>query len=265
MSLLSLHLLALLAGCAAGPSDETLVDELRVMAVVPSQPVAGLGAPTELTVHTLNPGGVEAEVMVWACTPGGAGCAESAGSQRLSAFTAEVAVGVGEATLPGSPLTWALACPVGVCAIFDEVRADPAPNTEAWRATQRRLADPLALAEELPLSGTSLALGGPAVDLAGPSGEQPVISLEGPLPESDDPELAQTLAFQVQGLGAGARAWGYTTSGGFDMPNVDIPADGQVSLDWYAADGAGAPTWLVVFRDDAGHQGVWRSDFPVEE
>lgn len=264
----SLFLLFSFFACG-GPSDETLVDELRVMAILGDTPSTLPGAPTPLTVHSLNPTGAPAELLLWTCTPSPAGCAESTGGQPLSAFTAEAELGVGEASLPGAFGYWALACPVGVCPLFEQVRAAPAPGTDAWREVQALLLNPIDWMDELPLAGTSLARGGPSLSMDGALGAHPIATFIGEVPETLAPEAEVVLEFEVSGLGARGQAWGYGTAGGFlsargNMRRVEVPSTGRVGLTWVAPTEPGPVEWLVVFTDDAGGQAVWRGGAVVE-
>ena len=65
-------------GCGAGPNDETLVDELRVLAMVAEPPEVAPGAESTVEVTVADPEGVGPDVIVWTCTDLGDGCLEAA-------------------------------------------------------------------------------------------------------------------------------------------------------------------------------------------
>ena len=58
---------SVLTGCG-GANEDTLVDELRVMAVVSDPPEVAPAATTTITATVADPLGVEPDVMLWTCT-----------------------------------------------------------------------------------------------------------------------------------------------------------------------------------------------------
>ena len=58
---------ALFLGACMGPNDETLVVELRVMAMVAEPPEVAPGAMTTITVHVADPLDEAPEVLFWTC------------------------------------------------------------------------------------------------------------------------------------------------------------------------------------------------------
>lgn len=156
-----------LAGCDM-VSDETVVDELRVVSLRTDAAVftAEAGGTVRATVH--DPDGRPVDVLLWTCT--GDGCAEAGVSDApvaLSAWTSvqsapdavwEVAPPAGvDLAASGPAQVWALACTVGTCPVIDAVRADPTPGSDAWRAAVDQLADAFDTVASLPIANTSAA------------------------------------------------------------------------------------------------------------
>ena len=126
----------LLTGCG-GPNSETLVDQLRVMAVVAEPPEVAPGASATLTAYIADPNDEAPTSMMWTCTDLGDGCMEAAepglgatvaapeGGVVSTTRTAPMAlagiVGDGATVLP-IPL-WTLACADGLCPVIDDVAA----------------------------------------------------------------------------------------------------------------------------------------------
>ena len=75
-----LFIACLLAGCMPGPSAETLVDELRVIAAVAEPPEVMPAETSNLEVVVADPLQNGAQVAVWACTPAGEDTCVEAGS-----------------------------------------------------------------------------------------------------------------------------------------------------------------------------------------
>lgn len=135
-------LLALL-GCGAGPNEETLVPDVRVMAAVAEPPEVEAGASVELAVHLVDPVGEGVEGVLWTCVDLGEGCLEAelpaAGATLLDPVdgVATVTRGVPAELAPvvadGSTVlpvpVWVLACAPGVCPLIDEVARAPAAGT----------------------------------------------------------------------------------------------------------------------------------------
>lgn len=226
-----------LSGCAAGPNDETLVDELRVMAVVAEPPEVAPGATTTITVTVADPDSTGATGATWICA--GAGCPESPAEGplpdgRLVTMRTAPLVPATEAAVP-LPL-WALACAPGACPVdLDAFAADPFTGMEA-----------------LPLVGTSLALGRVVLSTRADPLVNPLISPEFGEVEADA-GASIALAFSVAG---GALAYGYATAGGFDATEYAVEDDAVV-LTWYAPEEAGDATLYVIVNGEDGGSAVW--------
>ena len=143
----SLLPLVWLAACG-GPSEETLVPELRVVTVVSDPPVVAPGETLRARVIIADPAGKGVEAAVWMCTPiGPAVCAESSvpGPQPVANFarvvrgqtdfTVEFAIPLEAAANIGAekpPRLAVFACETGLCPEFASIEANPEPGSEAW-------------------------------------------------------------------------------------------------------------------------------------
>lgn len=268
--------LLLLAGCG-GPNDETLVDELRVMAVVAEPPEVAPGATTTITVHVADPLGEAPEAMLWTCADLGDGCLEAADpgqgttvgepvagtltSERMAppAFAGIVADGTTVLPIP----TYALACVPGACPAIELATAAPEPGTDDADELSAFLADPFDALEDLPLTGTSLAFTLLSVSARAEPVTNPVLT-----PASTDPivvatEEALELTLAVEGGAGELTAYGYTTAGGFDMTEYPVK-DGAVTLTWIAGVEAGEATLWVVVNGEDGGSAVWAAVATIE-
>ncbi len=262
-------MLLLLVACG-GPDEDTLIDELRVVAITAEPPEVAPGASSTLTTTVVDPTAAGADLLVWTCTNLGDGCLEAATpgmgttvgtpvdgqlvTERAAPVELAAIVGDGETVLP--VFTWALACVPGLCPILDLAAAAPAPGSADGDALAALLVDPFTMMEDLPLQGTSLAL----TTLSVSSRAEPVVNpVLTPTFEaiSAAPEAAATLGFDVV---AGATAYGYTTLGGFEMPAYDV-VEGHVDLTWFApADASSGDTaeFYVVVNGPDGGSALWR-------
>jgi hypothetical protein len=266
----------LLAGCG-GPNDETLVDELRIMAVVAEPPEVAPGAVATLTVHVADPLDEAPEAMLWTCADLGDGCLEAAepaqgttvGAPADGTFTSErVAppafagiVADGTTVLPVP--TYALACVPGACPAIALAASAPATGTDDADALSAFLGDPFDALEELPLAGTSLAFTLLSVSTRAEPVTNPVLA-----PASTEPVVVATeeaidLAFAVEGGAGDLTAYGYTTAGGFDMTEYSVK-DGEVVLTWIAGAEAGDATLWVVVNGEDGGSAVWTTVATIE-
>jgi len=258
--IMSIFLLTTLAavGCTDGPNDDTLVSELRVLAIQADPPEAAPGQDVELTVTITDPASTGAEVLLWHCTDLGTGCLEDGTSHTWTQDLEGDSVGV-TATVPDAlaafasdepvraTLVWALACEPGLCPQID----DP----DGWD-----LSSPTEWLGDLPMLGVSLAFNAMAVSTRDDGLQNPVIERVGDAPiEANSGEIVE-LDFTVQ-LDVAATvdtlAFGYGTAGGFGTTEYAIGDDGEVTLEWYAPEDAGAATLYVVVNDGAGGVGVW--------
>lgn len=260
-------MLLLLFGCG-GPSDETLLDELRVLAIVAEPPEVPPGAAATLTTTVVDPGGVDPEIVVWTCTPFGSGCLETglpglgarAGRLTDGAFVdervapAELAAVVGDGTTVLPVFTWVLACDPGLCPLYELAEASPTPGTSAADELGVLLADPLTMMEDLPLTGTSLATGRVSVSTRATPVVNPVLRPEFTTVDAAAGDSAR-LDFGVDG---GETAYGFTTAGGFGAPEYAVE-DGAVSLEWFAPDeSAGNTDLFVVVNGPDGGSALWQ-------
>ncbi len=267
---MSVVILSLLAGCM-GANEDTLVDELRVMAVVVEPPEAAPGATVAITAYIADPAPDSAEgapdVLLWTCTNLGDGCLEATepgqsttvgaptDGQLVTTRTVPPALAgvVGDGTTVLPLLLWTLACAPGLCPAIDLAAAAPAPDTADADTLATFLADPITGAEDLPLVGTSLALAQVAVSTRAAPLTNPVLTPPTDLPAVDVGGSVD-ITFTVDRAGT---AYGYTTRGGFDATEYEV-VDGTVILTWFGGDEAGtADLWVVVNGADGG-SAVWR-------
>jgi len=222
--------LAGLVACMPGPVEETVVPDLRVMAVVPSTPEASPGESIAVGVEVMDPSGEGAEVLRWACAPG-FGCTAPSPDP-------EVVVPQVPATDAPAPLVflYGYACAPGLCAEPDV--EDPI----GWMATQ-------------PLIGASLGTKRLAVSTRAPEARATHPVLTGPEQVADGDEVP--LGFTVVApAGVEVELWNYATLGGWGEISVPV-VDGSAETIWYAAEGAGE--LLVVATDPAGGVATWRA------
>ena len=245
-------------GCADGPSDETVVDELRVLAIQAEPPEAAPGEDVELGATIANPTGASAEVLLWHCTDLGTGCLEDSGtsswSQQLDGDAVSATATVPQALAAfatdeplRATLVWALACEPGLCPQIGE--------PEAWD-----LSDPGSWLGDLPMSGVSLAFNAMAISTRDDRLENPVVELSSAEPIAAAPGELVALDFAVQldvTASADTLAFGYGTAGGFGDTEYAIGDDGAVTLEWYAPDQVGEVTLYVVVNDGEGGVGIW--------
>lgn len=259
--------LALLLACGPGPRDETVVDELRVLAVVADPPELGPGETAGVEIHVADPDNDGFEAIAWSCVPveGRGTCLEDAFDvgDRLALFpdgdpvlttsvTAPAALG---AFLDAGPLAvpvWVLACAPGLCPAIDLARQAPAdePAPEALRAL---LAAPNDLLGDLPQTGVSLAAWGVTVtDL--PQEERalnPILTV-GELPRVVEVDAVLEVPIAVDAASE-VTAYAYTTGGGFDAPGYPVDPQTGAILTWYAPAEPGAvEVWIVVQDEDGG-------------
>lgn len=234
--------LLVLMGCEEGPSPETLVDDVQVIAAVAEPLVVVPGEPWTLKTHVADPKERGAEVLMWACLE------DECATERVTPED-EIATLDVVSTVP-IPL-WILACDPGIC------------DLDAPR--QEDLLDPFGWMQRLPLEGVSLSTR--QVNLVEepiePVPDNPVITAEPPVGKLDGVRSGdkRVLEFQVEGAQI---AYGYATAGGFDMPSQQVAGDGTVSLTWYAPEKRSSVRLYVVFEsDELGGTAVWRGEVAV--
>lgn len=269
----AIALIGLAAGCG-GANDETVVDELRVMAIVAEPPEIAPGASASVTATVADPTGVDPDVLLWTCTNLGDGCLEAAipgqgtvvgkpvdGTlSTVATAPVEFAGVVGDGTTVLPVLVWTLACAPGVCPAIDLAASQPEAGSADADTLAAFLADPYGAAADLPLTDTSLALAQVGVSMRAEPVTNPVLT---------PPDGALTvvageyldLAFGVEAAGA-TTAYGYASLGGFDAASYEV-RDGAVTMRWFAPEDAGtADLWIVVNGEDGGST-VWHTQGTV--
>jgi hypothetical protein len=237
--------LLLLTACGMGPSDETLLDELRVIGAVVEPPEIAPGESVDVTATVVDPLQAGMELIIWACTPTTSGCAEDrlplAERMAVPAMTGNT----GTATLrtPIVPLpedtvisgiVWLLACEPDLCEVIAEARTALANDSDFPDALRDRNANPI-ITVTAPLPATILA-------------EE---ELDFPLDILDDT------------VTDGLVAVGLTTGGGFGSPLFDV-FEGRADLVYFAPDQSGVVDLYVIVEDGNGGSAVWTGQTTVE-
>jgi hypothetical protein len=266
--------LPFVAACG-GPSEETLIPELRVVTVVSEPPVIAPGETLRSRVIIADPEGNGVEAAVWMCTPiGPATCAESSvpGPQPISSF-ARVVRGQTDFTVefPISPSAAAnigaekpprlaiFACETGLCPEFDRVEADPEPGSEAWAEVALALAKPFYWLDEKPLRGVTLAsryleLTDLPVDQRR---QNPVLTLIGDPPRAVPVGESAELEFEVTtDAPRVVQVYGFTDRGGMGPVSVEV-VNGRASLSWFPGEEPGPATLWVTAEDGLGGSALW--------
>ena len=287
-----------------GPDQETLVDELRVMAIQAEPAEVQLrdfipnenGVTTNPVINVVVGDPLETgyQLAVWPCTNFGEGCEEkkifednpSDWISIIEGTEAVVTVPVVNNPLWGGLLTqvpnpevplpitsiFALACEPEVCT---ELRT--ALNDE-WDL--ERFGNPFDWIAELPLTGTSVAIKQLPVS-NGASDEtrlknptvNPVLDVEIPLVTNVDTPLI--LPFRIELFQQDedvASLFGYTTRGGFGRNvfatnglRMVVGEPAERAVTWYAGDAEpGDATLFVIVEDGAGGTGIWLGNGLVE-
>ena len=73
---------AILASCMPGPKVETMVDDLRILAMVADAPEITPGEAISMTVHVGEPTNQPVDLLVWSCFNLGEGCLEAKSPER---------------------------------------------------------------------------------------------------------------------------------------------------------------------------------------
>ena len=297
--LLSGYVACMMISCM-GPDQETLVDELRVMAIQ-AEPAevqlrdfmpAADGSVSTPVINVVVADPLEAgyQIAVWPCTNFGDGCEE----RQLFEDTPEEWIFLSEGTeslvtvpVLNNPLWGALLIqsptpdiPVAITSIF-VLACTPETCLEIQNAINGtwnldKFSDPLDWISTLPIEGSSMAIkqlpvsNGMTDDtrLKNPT-LIPLFELEEPLTVSGtEPAVLPfeiTLFQQDEGV---ASIFGYTTLGGFDRNvfannGLKMPAlePSERSINWYAGDAEPGDADLFVIVED----GVGGTDFWVGE
>ena len=226
----------LLVACAMGPSEETLLTDLRVVAAVAEPPEVAPGEETTIEVTVADPSGAGAEVLVW--TPAGRFAGDLV-DQRVTG-TLPVSDEVGAAPL------WVLACEPGLCPMIRDEGFD--------------LSDPDEWIAELPMEGVSLATRAFPVSRERTRNANPVVTVTGDLASSAGAEVE--LDVDVVDEDETTVVFGYTTGGGFGMASFPVVGGASI-LTWYAPEEEGPVDLFVVVQDDRGGAAVWRGEATV--
>lgn len=267
--------LLLLSACGMGPSDETLLDELRVIAAVVEPPEISPGESVGITATVVDPMDAGMALVMWSCTPTAGGCAEDRLPLADRLAVPDVTDNTASATfrtpivpLPedtiASGIVWLLACEPGLCDVIDAARSALETDGDFPDA----LRDPVALLQSLPLTGVSLATR--SVGLSDRPAEErntnPVISVTAPLPltVSAEEELEFPIDIADNTVTDDLVAVGLTTGGGFGAPLFDV-LEGRADLTYFAPDSMGLVDLYVVVEDGEGGSAVWRGQTTVEE
>ncbi len=274
--------LVFLAACGAGPQEETLLSELRVIAVVAEPPEVAPGEATTLTLTVADPLAAGADVVVWTCAPIGGVCLEATAhdltdqvalaslqDQQVQVTLRPSALLAGAlAEAPdGVPLPlWILACEPGLCPLVGRVSAALRAGGPAPEDLAVDLADPRAWIADLPAEGVSLAVRALTVSSRPPEARNrnPVIDDVAYLATPTAPESALDLQVRATDDGDALSALPFATSGGFGDPAVPL-IEGDATLTWFAPAEAGEAELFVVVEDGVGGAAVWRGAVTVAE
>lgn len=265
------NIILLAMTACGGPNQETLLDELRVLAMVPDAPELAPGEATALRVRVVDPAETGAEVLVWTCTSLGEGCLEEAEGRAVEVLAptdgwveAQVAAPAALGFIASEepvPLiaAWALACEAGRCPLIDDVKAGREIDPDRWE-------DPLAWMGSLDMVGVSLALNTLSVSTRGPDARHaaPTLEVQAAL-DPVAPEGTLTITAIASGaLGPEAQVWAYTEGGGFVSTSERPDEAGEVRFDWIAPDAPGEVPLYLVLVDDLGGSALWEGAGQVE-
>jgi hypothetical protein len=257
-----------------GPSDETLLDELRVIAAVAEPPEISPGESVDITATVVDPLEAGMEMVIWACTPTVGGCAEDRLplDERLAVpaitdSTATATLRTPIVPLPEdtviSGIVWLMACEPGLCDVIEDARTALANDGDFPDA----LRDPVSLLQGLPLTGVSLATR--SVGLSNRPVEErnanPVITVTAPLPDTitAEEELEFPLDISDDTVTDVLVAVGLTTGGGFGAPLFDV-LEGRADLTYFAPDSSGVVDLYVIAEDGDGGSAIWKGQTTVE-
>jgi hypothetical protein len=270
-----------LAACTPGPNEDTLVDELRVLAVVAEPPEIGAGETADITVHMADPLGAGFDAIVWSCLPGERGTCLEDGTpldQRVAVFrdggetlstTASAPAALAAFLAEGVDLpvpVWTLACERGLCPPLDAIAA-AAEAGATDPSADALLADPYSFMADLPLTGSTLAAW--TVTVTARPGEErhdnPIFTMD-ELPKVVAAGDELPIDVIVDGEGdAEPFVFGYATAGGFGMTAYEVDDEGLAETSWFAPEkDPGAVVMWVVLQDDRGGAAVERLELIVE-
>ena len=270
-----------LAACSQAGLDLSLIDDVRVVAMVADPPEVAPGESATIEVTVADPLRRAPELMVWACTPVAGVCLESsylALPDRLALLatvngTATYTQPIPELDLSDDalfePRLWALACAPGLCPIIDEARErlEVGASTAALEAD---LAHPDTWLAELPWDGLHLATHTYRASTAaeGERNANPVYEPRYPGGTDEQLEIGpgETLnvSFWSGDLnGDNVRVYASTTAGSFPDPDTEVD-DNAARLLYVAPDQPQEGDIYVVFEDGRGGEALYRQHVVVQ-
>jgi len=262
-------------GCTMGPSAETLIDELRVVAILAEPPEASPGEVVALTTVTADPESAGYDTLSWTCTFTGEDCLEASGfeggawdgaavfsdpdgpTDTVYAVPPQFSEFVTDEPVPLVQV-WSLSCLPGLCPQIDAVGS--ASDTDQIREW---LSSPTAFMEDLPMEGVSL--GFRTLSLSTRAAEEraqnPVVSCA-PDDGGTEFEAEAEVAWTCTAPGA-SDVWGYATGGGWEGASRSVDESGEATYTWFAPEEAGTVTLWMVALDGAGGVGLWTEEVAV--
>ncbi|TVQ90622.1 MAG: hypothetical protein EA397_12385 [Deltaproteobacteria bacterium] len=270
-----LLLLPLFVACG-GPDQTTLVDELRILAMIPDSPEVEPGQSVHVTPIIVDPQGEGVESVSWLCTiagPPGTPCGELMGPDpRASLTTFEGSEPFSlvvdhrlSAALP-EPESFldielrTLTCSPGVCPIL----ADVVGSGPLGEPVVQALSDPFTLLQELPIEGVSYARRPLRV-----SRRPAELRLLAPLVEASfspvEPGLDAEVEVEIRvdhPREDELTAFGFATAGGFGPATVEV-VEGEAKLTWFAPEEPTEARLWVIVSSEAGEEGVWSAEVGV--
>jgi len=252
----------MLVACTGGANPETLVEELRILAIVAEPPEAAPGEQVTITTHIADPGGVGFDVGVWTCSGYGTECFEADADRMMKQVDGETQmdwtldVPLESAALlvdEEAPISvWALACEPGLCPMLDD-----------QTVSEDDLFNPTVQLEDLPMQGVSLGRRSLWVSQRASDERRQNPRIQAGFDETIPVVSGETaqLCFATDGIAE--EAYGYATAGGFTETVVDV-IDGVLELDYAASKESGAAdVWVLVQSEDQGSV-VWSGTLEVE-
>lgn len=261
-----------LVACMPGPQRETLVDDLVVLAAVPSSPEVDAGESFGVDVYLGRPDATPVDLLVWSCFPASdEACLEEGAESRFVVVQDAQEVSSVERTVPielafpldaGEELplfVWSMACETGLCPLIEEAKTG--------QVEESILLNPIPELQELPFDGVSLAA--QRVWLSARSAEErrknPVVSASFEVPTGVSAGESVMLSFEVEDHMEGVEAFGYSLSGGFGEVSARV-FEGEVALEWFAPEeleGSEPTRVWVVFQSEEGGAAVWSETWTV--
>ena len=278
----ALAILLLGLGACGGPSEETLIDELRVVASIPSTPEVAPGEAFGVQVTIADPSNGGFDALTWMCTtvgPPGSPCLESQRGNTAGWVSRVDAEGtaqdlVVDAAVGGLLMNeteevrttlWTLTCEPGECSIISGAPGLTSRDS-AWTNTLTELSDPTEALKDRPLEGVSLARRSIVISNREPSSRNRHPRL---LEAPSEPVSAAPNSSSMLTIGASDEeqisAFAYATLGGFGQPETAVEAE-TVALEWFpgteSTEGQSADLF-VVFTDGRGGETVWTGQAEV--